>query len=282
MPLVDWCVCCECKSFKDLYRGLVLCHDCGHAWYPQVPSRRDLENIYDKAYFVGNEYLDYEMERTGLERNFRKRLNVLKRLHPTGGKLFEVGCSYGYFLKLAAHDFDIAGCDVSEHAVGQAILTVGTVVQKEEYLETSVRDEDVDIVCLWDTIEHLPRPDLVVSRAAQHLKRGGTLALSTGDIGSFVARLRGPRWRLIHPPSHLHYFSQRSLERLLNRNGLEMRLIRRPWIWRNTRAVAYRVLYPKKSSGTKAVYRLLDKVGCLDFCFPFSLGDIVDVYASKY
>ena len=60
---------------------------------------------------------------------------------------------------------------------------------------------------MWDTIEHLKRPDLFVQKAAADLRPGGLIALTTGDIGSLNARLRGARWRMIHPPTHLHYFS---------------------------------------------------------------------------
>jgi SAM-dependent methyltransferase len=281
MPRLDWCVCCAGRAHSPLYRGLLFCRDCGHAWYPQIPENPDLERVYDKDYFLGNEYLDYALERSGLVRNFRHRYEILKRLHPSGGKLYEAGCSYGYFLRMAAQHFDVAGSDISSHAVEQALKEVGPVVTRGDYLQVATEPEEADVVCFWDTIEHLPRPDLAVQKAAQQLKRGGTLAISTGDIGSPFARLRGSRWRLIHPPSHLHYFTRNSLERLLVRTGLQVWLVKRPWFWRNAQAVAYRVLCAKGSRIGMSIYRLLLKSGCLGFCFPLNLYDLMDIYARK-
>jgi 2-polyprenyl-3-methyl-5-hydroxy-6-metoxy-1,4-benzoquinol methylase len=281
MPFLDQCVCCGGRSCAPLYRNLVSCRDCGHAWYPNIPERADLERIYNESYFQGDEYLDYELERSALEYNFRKRLKVLIKLHPAGGKLFEIGCSYGYFLYLAARNFEVEGCDISEHAIKQASTVLGPLVKHGDYLQMAIQPENAHVVCLWDTIEHLQRPDLVVAQAVCHLKRGGTLAISTGDIGSFFAHIRGPQWRLIHPPSHLHYFTRRSLSYLLTRSGLQLRFVRRPWFWRNAQAVAYRLLCAHPGTKTRIVYSLLHKHGYLDFCFPLNLGDLMDIYAYK-
>ena len=49
--------------------------------------------------------------------------------------------------------------------------------------------------------------------------RAAPLALTTGDIGSVNARLRGHKWRMIHPPTHLHYFSAETMKALLDRHG---------------------------------------------------------------
>jgi len=281
MTFLDQCVCCGGKSYTPLYRSLISCRDCGHTWFPQIPETPDLERIYEESYFHGEEYLDYGMERNGLERNFRQRLKVLLELHPAGGKLFEVGCSYGYFLNLAAKHFDVSGCDISEHAVERALGLLGPVVTRGDYLQLATQRQAVDVVCLWDTLEHLPQPDLVVAHAARHLKCGGTLALSTGDMGSFCARVRGSTWRLIHPPSHLHYFTRHSLSRLLIRCGFRIRLVRRPWFWRSAQAVAYRLLCTKHRNMMKSLYFVLQKHGCLNFCFPFNLGDLMEIYACK-
>ena len=59
-------------------------------------------------------------------------------------------------------------------------------------------------------------------KAYEVLKPGGRLFLTTGDIGSWVARIQGPRWRLIHPPTHLHYFSKATITRLLTGLGFSV------------------------------------------------------------
>ena len=47
------------------------------------------------------------------------------------------------------------------------------------------------ILFVWDTIEHLKRPDLFIKKINKVLKKDGVLALTTGDISSVVAKVRG-------------------------------------------------------------------------------------------
>jgi hypothetical protein len=72
---------------------------------------------------------------------------------------------------------------------------------------------------MWDTIEHLADPAAYLEAAFRLLDPGGWLFLTTGDVGAMVARLRGRRWRQIHPSTHLHYFSRATMTRLLTRIG---------------------------------------------------------------
>jgi len=72
----------------------------------------------------------------------------------------------------------------------------------------------------WDTLEHLPHPERFLAKIAELLPAGGWLFLTTGDIGAPVARRGGERWRMIHPPTHLQYFSRETLRRFLARHGL--------------------------------------------------------------
>src|SRR6185312_14477818 len=79
-----------------------------------------------------------------------------------------------------------------------------------------------DVGCMWDTIEHLRHPRRYIEKVSENMVPGALVALTTGDVGSALARLRGPNWRLVHPPTHLHYFTTESMTRMLENNGLEI------------------------------------------------------------
>ena len=61
----------------------------------------------------------------------------------------------------------------------------------QDFLKWNVKSAQYDIICMWDTIEHLKRPDLFIKKINKVLKKDGLLALTTGDISSIVAKLRG-------------------------------------------------------------------------------------------
>jgi SAM-dependent methyltransferase len=208
-------------------------------------------------------------------------LKPLKRRFPQGAQLWEIGSAYGFFLREASAHFRVAGCDISEHAAGFAERELGVSVVVADYLEIPPPTEEFDVVCMWDTIEHLRDPAETVAKAFMELRPGGEIAISTGDVSSLLARVRGHRWRLIHPPTHLHYFSAGSIRSLLTRTGFRDISISHPSFWRSADAVAFRLLGYPSGKPAAPVYRMLKSAGVLNFAFPLNLGDLMVVTARK-
>jgi len=204
-------------------------------------SDLELERLYGRDYFHGQEYLDYVVEEQSLKLNFRDRVDNLKQLIPNLAELdlFEIGCAYGFFLEETRGVVRrAAGIDISAEAVALARKERGVHAECGDYLAMRF-DRQLDIVVMWDTIEHLKRPDCFIEKIAHDLRPGGYVALTTGDVGSLNARLRGGRWRMIHPPTHLHYFSIPTLSRLLSRYGFDMIHASHPGNSRTLGAIAY-------------------------------------------
>lgn len=280
------CICCAETSAAPAkgLPGLLRCGGCGHVWADLALSDDELAALYARDYFEGDEYLDYEMEAPALARNFRFRLRDLTRAVPSRGRLWEIGAAYGFFLQAARDEgFEASGCDISEHAAGIARDRFGLDVAAADYLSMPAPQIRHDAVCLWDTVEHLRDPHLYLAKAHAELREGGAIALSTGDIGSLNARLSGSRWRLIHPPTHLHYFTASSMATLLRRIGFRDVRVSHPAFWRSADAVAYRLMAcpPGSKPIRAAVYAKLKAWGLLGFFFPLNTGDLMSVTAIK-
>ncbi len=219
------CVACASARTRPTYAGLIRCADCGHVWADVDLPDAALQNLYDRGYFHGEEYSDYTADRAEAEANFARRLQTLERyLDPVRHtRVFELGCAYGFFLNAVRSRFAaVDGIDVSDDAVRFAREELKLPVRHGDLLAEDLGSRQYDLVCMWDTIEHLPRPDRYVEVLGRRLSPGGVLALTTGDISSLNARLRRGRWRLIHPPTHVHYFSRGSIARLLDRFGIDV------------------------------------------------------------
>jgi SAM-dependent methyltransferase len=219
----DACLVCGSDAgFDPTLDTLARCRRCGFVTYHGA-SDVEPRALYDEAYFHGAEYPDYRGQEPAIRRSMRRHLRQMQRWAPLRGALLEIGCAYGFFLAEArAHFRRVVGTDVSDAALSHARDTLRLDVRPGDFPSLDLGAERFDAVCLWDTLEHLDRPDAYLRRAHELLVPGGFVFLTTGDVGSWNARLRGARWRLIHPPTHLHYFSRRTVTRLLERTGFRV------------------------------------------------------------
>jgi len=264
VPDLNACIVCGGRAERSHLPGLARCSACGMVSAQSDLSDADLEHLYGVDYFHGNEYLDYIAERDSLRHNFRDRIKTLHQIVPDLAQrdLFEIGCAYGFFLdEVRGLVRSASGIDVSADGTRYAREVLNVAALQGDYL-TFDPPRKFGIAVMWDTIEHLKRPDLFVTKLARDLLPQGILALTTGDIGSLNARLRGSKWRLIHPPTHLHYFSVKTILELLDRNGFRPIHVSHPGNSRYLRAVLHHILVLRmKQAGwydALAPWRLFD------------------------
>src|SRR5262249_32934582 len=98
--------------------------------------------------------------------------------------------------------------------------------------------------------------------------------LTTGDAGSLLARIQGEKWRQIHPPTHLFYFTRATLARVFEKAGLETVRIGAVGHSRSYRSMAHG-LFSLRRSRPGAPYDLLTLGGRLDFPVYLNVFDIV-------
>lgn len=215
------CLACDSTKSKDLYQGIKSCLSCGFAWADVHLSQEQWSEIYSRNYFFGDEYVDYVQEEPALRKNFRRNINWIRSLC-SGGRLLEIGSAYGFFLDEAKKYFSVMGVDIHEEGCRYAKDSYQTETRSGDFLDMEIAEGSFDVIVMWDVLEHLPRPDLFLQKGARLLKKGGHLFFSTLDISSLPARLQGRRWRQIHPPTHVSYFSWESLKLLLQRSDFQV------------------------------------------------------------
>lgn len=273
------CLVCDGRLHASPLGGLRCCAGCGFITADTDVAATDFAALYGETYFHGSEYLDYVEERESLRLNFAGRMSTLEEIAGglRGKSLLEIGCAYGFFLEIAReHGVEARGVDIAADGVRYAQETLGVRAEVGDYL--AVRTDPVDLIVMWDTIEHLPRPDLFIGKAAADLRQGGLIAMTTGDIGSLNARMRGQCWRMIHPPTHLHYFSVATLSRLLARHGLDIVHVTHPGVSRRLHSILYLVLAHRLQARTlfRGATRILPNVP-----LTLNLFDIMFVVARK-
>jgi 2-polyprenyl-3-methyl-5-hydroxy-6-metoxy-1,4-benzoquinol methylase len=281
------CIACDGTSFTAYSRELISCQTCGLIRATHIPNDKELTKLYQQEYFFGKEYFDYEADRPALEHNFSKRLKTLKKYLTPSTKLVEVGCAYGYFLNLVQDSVGShQGYDVSVEGVAFAQKELGLNATTQDFLQANIAPGSVDLICMWDVIEHLAHPEKFIAKISQALAPGGHLALTTGDIAGLVPRLRGERWRMIHPPTHLYYFAPKTLARLLEQYGLSIEVVRHPSTYRNLGSVINQIKLNRRAQKKPArVFEWADQLarstGLARLSIPLNTLDIMEVVAVK-
>lgn len=261
---------------------LLCCPRCGLGWWPW-PAFEPAE-FYDVDYFQSDQapkgYNDYRSLEPGVRRTARARLRRIARLAAPPGRLFEIGCGTGVFLDEArAAGWQAAGLEVSPYAAAAArqrgldVQAVGIEQLAPDCAGTC------DCVVMWDVIEHLRDPAGALRAAVRLLRPGGVLALSTGDLGSWCARLSGSRWHLFNLPEHLFFFTRPSLARLVSAAGAQVRTMVSEVNWVPIAYLSERLA--KSLRGAPAARPAESRAAWARWVVPATLFDVVGVYAVR-
>jgi hypothetical protein len=241
----------------------------------------DLSELYKEEFFTGGSFSDYAADEKYFRKNFERRLRTLNRfLDPARHRhLLEIGSAYGFFLDVARDHFaSVRGIDITESGVRHARTQLNLDVVQDDFLTHDFGPQKFDVVCMWDTIEHLRCPHLFIEKIAAKTERGALLAFTTGDVGSLNARLRKSEWRLFMP-CHLHYFSGKTLSMLLNDYSFDVIYNRHCGFYRSFDNVAHNILLLRHNRA--GLYHLLRRSGVTRFGFYSNLHDIMYVIAQR-
>lgn len=277
------CLVCEAQG-KDveLYPGIRRCSECRYVYADVQLTDEELSAIYGEQFFTGAEFSDYLSAEPLFRKNFRSRWKVLTKFLDAQRhrNLLEIGSGYGFFLDEVEDKFDsVEGIDITDAGVRYAQEHLGLHVVQGDFLKRNYGEQQFDVVCMWDTIEHLRAPEEYVEKISDLTSSGALLAITTADVESLNSRMRGRRWRMIHPPTHLHYFSPGTIERLLGRYGFEVIYNRYCGFYRSIGNVAHSILVQRHKQ--EAIYRKIEGTRVATLGFYLNLYDIMYVIARR-
>jgi SAM-dependent methyltransferase len=142
---------------------------------------------------------------------------VLRKLRKmTGGRLLDVGCGQGHFMRRAARHYDVYGIDISPARVERARSQSGLqTAEVGSATSLAFPDAHFDVVCALDVVEHLETPEQFFAEAARVLRPGGILLFSTPNPDSLGHRLKGDASFMYTDPTHVSLLERADWRRRL-------------------------------------------------------------------
>jgi SAM-dependent methyltransferase len=217
-------------KFEDGPFSVVTCSDCGLTYVtPRLVDASLLAHVYDEGYWSSSSakdrgYTDYRADAPLYLKTYRKRYGVVARHFPRPGRVLDVGCAAGYFLKVCQEKgWDVLGLEVSDAIRPQAQERLGRDRVLPGLLEDApLEPHSFDLVTFWDVVEHIPDVVGALQRVRTLLKPGGKLLIETQNVASRTADRLGKAWHHYKHAEHIYHFDPRTIADLLGRAGFRV------------------------------------------------------------
>lgn len=208
--------------------GLYECKECGLIYTNPRPKPEAIGMYYPDSYspHQPGAKLNGHQPKTPignwLRTFFNSRSHYLPPL-PPGGRLLELGCSYGSFLQYARNlGWEVYGVEVAEGPVSFGRQVLGLDIHHGTLESAKFPDQWFDVVTGWMVLEHLYDPVGTLEEIRRILKPGGVVAFGIPNVASWEFKLFGPNWFALEIPRHISHFNYQSINKLFNRTGFEL------------------------------------------------------------
>lgn len=205
--------------------NIVKCKNCGLVYSNPRLNKEALDRYYSEQYFKEGNYKEDKLREASYKTEIKEIISIIG----DKGKFLDVGAAYGKFLSLLPDTFEKYGLEYSKDAV-KAGVKMFKVNLKHGTLPETDFNEKFDIVHFRGVLEHLPDPNANIKKAYEILKDNGWLILNiVPNIDGPVGRRFKEKFRLVFPQEHIYYFSPKTLTKMLEKNGFEIKKITYPY-----------------------------------------------------
>jgi len=216
------------------------CSACGLVFLSVQPDRDTLSEMYDADYFesdfrCGSEPaagLGGEHSEKIFAEEAKAVLALMRRLTGReGGRLLEIGCAGGWFLKAAREaGWDVRGVEISADAADFARAKLGLDVFRGELADARFPSGSFDVIYMADVLEHVLEPVAFVGEVSRVLADGGHVVVCGPTALNALSRRLGlaayslfKRTRSIAlAPYHLFEYTPRTIRLLLETGGFKV------------------------------------------------------------
>jgi SAM-dependent methyltransferase len=247
---------------------LVQCRVCGLVRSDPVIDAETMTALYRDS------TLDYGEEIDNLRQTYG---GALDRLSYFGGKrdsLLEIGCGNGFMLEeaLTRGYAEVRGIEPSYAAADVAAPNVKELIVRDVMRPGMFPMCSFDVVCLFQTFDHIPDPAALLDECRRLLRPNGLLVAFNHNVRAVSARLLGSKSPIIDI-EHTYLYSPDTITRIVSDHGFHVLHVGPV---RNRYSVHYLCrLLPLPVSAKERLLRMLDRTAFGRVTLSVPLGNLL-------
>lgn len=255
---------------------VVKCLDCTAMMVANTPTIQELSEHYSKV----SDPAYYDTNRGQLCYYYEKLAAIIRKLRPEGKRIFDVGCSRGWFLGSMA-GWECHGNEINEFEAGEARKIAGVHIVQGPFETCPDYEEPFDVVTIQDVLDHFIDPVAVVQKASAMLRTGGLMVIKVHDFDCLWAQITGKKFYAVIPPDHLTYFTRKSLRVLCEKNGFSV--IRQAHYSQaiTIPTIFFRLSHSNRNSFFGRIHTALENTFLKHVTIRKNLNDIITIFAIK-
>lgn len=152
----------------------------------------------------------------------RPRVRAILEAAPPGTRLLDLGCATGLLLvAMKKRGWQVSGLELNTHVASQA-RQEGLTIYDQPLEELELPTESVDVVTMFDVLEHLHDPVRSLQEIYRILTDQGVLIAGMPNGNSLDRKLFGKWWIGFDAPRHLTVFTPKTLTEMVDKAGFEV------------------------------------------------------------
>lgn len=206
------------------------CVGCGFRFTNPRPKER---HIY--KYYQSKNYISHSSTKKGLINKvyhlvrsyqfYEKKKVIHKNSNIKKGKILDIGCGTGDFLKyMASSGWEADGVETDVGANGIAEKKLGKKIEAK--LDLVDGENKYDVVSMWHVLEHVYNVEGYLKKINKLLKKGGFLVVGVPNCASYDAKKYKGNWVAYDLPIHLSHFRKNNIKELSIKSSFELKSIK--------------------------------------------------------
>ncbi len=198
---------------EHFHYRMVKCANTGLIFSKEILPDDELSVLYAESKVTFNEYS--EIIRKDYWKPFSKYIAGIQK-----NNALEIGCSNGFFLdELAEQGFEnVFGCEPSREAVEMASAKVKPNIFNGFFSDNTYEDNFFDLICCFQTLDHLSNPDEFLEICYRKLKPQGILYVIVHNTNGLQYKIFKEKSPIIDV-EHIYLFNPRNITLLMQNTG---------------------------------------------------------------